>query len=515
MGLKKLAWIIPVAVTGVIVLVLGGIYLSIMDHGKSNYTPTEITNKQLMQRQLVRAFKDTEKEKVIEYKLDQDCLNQILYNATEEIRNDAAVKDYIGDFYVKISGNNYKFYVNANLKIVRTRVILDTKLVDKGDDYIFQIKSINLGNFPAKWLVDATGILNKVDLGKLFEDFGLSIKADLEHDRLVYNKADMRKDMVTLMSSPASAQGNEQELLKGALETFNFQYNFEGGIDVKSDLTNFVGNSKISDDRFNADDASKTSNHNVKYKNVLEKIDSSLIIYQSMIKASAKDSELASTIKAEFEELRAYGDTTYDINKDIHDNVSSNPEDYYQTPGFNQRVASITEDDIDNFLRGSDIIGKHYVMHYQEEIAYVVVDNMFCDMFTKDGDSFMNFSIGININGLETHSIIETKCEPIANSFKANFSIEHVYYGSEIASESFEKVVKEIFKEAVDPDSPKAWVSYDGATDVMTMDFEKILDTSYLNVFNTKGTKTFYLDRTGSLITDNGALELWFTYTAS
>ena len=520
MKAKKLFWIIPVALTGVIVLVLGGIYLSIMDHGKSDFKPEEITNKQLLQRQLVRSFSETQSKKAIDYKLDQDCLNQLLYNATEGIREDATVNQFIGDFYVKIKGNNYKFYVNANLKIVKTRVILDTQLVEKDTEYIFQIKNIKLGNFPAKWIVDATGVLKKVDIGELFEGFGLSIKADVDNHRLVYAKEDMRKDVVNLLSSPASASGTEQELLKGAIETFEYKYEFDNGIHVTSDLSNNIGNSKISDDRYVKGDTSKSSNHNIKYDKALEKIDNTITNFETSSKSpKTTEEDLAEIAKEGFESLRTLGDDTLSINDQIHDEVTSHPVDYYESTGFNADIASVTENDIDNYLRSTDVIGKHFIIHYKQEISYIVVDNMFCDIFTRNDTgvdlTYMNFTIGININGLETHTIIETECNPEDDSFKANFNIKHVYYGEAIASETLEKVIKEIFKEAVNPESNKAWITYDGENDTMSIDFEKILDLDYLNVFDSKGTKSFYLDKVGSSVEDNGALQLWFRYTAS
>ena len=87
----KLGWIIPVAITGTLVLVAGGIYLSIMDLNKSSFKPEDISTEHVLQRQLVRSLEKTSEEKKIDYILwldsdmvfEPDLLIRLLTDAVE------------------------------------------------------------------------------------------------------------------------------------------------------------------------------------------------------------------------------------------------------------------------------------------------------------------------------------------------------------------------------------------------------------------------------------------------
>ena len=504
----KLGWIIPVAITGTLVLVAGGIYLSIMDLNKSSFKPEEISTDHVLQRQLVRSLEKTSEEKKIDYTIDQKCLNQIFYNATESIRKDPQMSQYIGDFYVQIKGNNYKFFIEANLKVIQTRFIIDTNLNETDTDYIFKVDSIKAGNFPAKWLIDMTGVAKNLPLESTFQDMGLNIKVDLDNSRLTYAKADMEKDLLDLMSSKSGS--GDDSLLSSTLDTMDLKFEMDKGIHVTGDLSDMQKNDEVSD--------SSTDTETGHYENaelIKQCVDAGVKSAKEDSAKGRSDEEIQSSAESFFKQIKNLGSVN-GVNKLIETRVkSANDASVYVTPG-NYKVAYVGEDELDDILLATDVIGKSYLLHYGEEVAYVVVDNFYCDLFTKDGKQYFNYTLAININGLETRAIIETQCEPVANSFKANFKITNIYYGAKVAKDKFQKVIKDFFNDAINSMDDSSWVSFDRENDVIGFDFDKLFEKDELTAYQASfeaaggGTKSFSIDKDNVGLGGEGQLSLHF-----
>ena len=515
----KLGWIIPVAITGTLVLVAGGFYLAIMDHGQSTYKPIEATNEQVITRQVVKSFANTKENKEIDFHVDSDTLNQILYNSTKSLREDPNVGSMFGDFYLTIQDRNYTFYVNLDLKAIRTRAILSTVLSETDTDYVFTVKSVKLGHLGATWLAEKTGVLGKIDdaFQNAFQGTNLSIKSDLKNKKLTYAKEDMHKDMIKLMSSSSGSE--DDSIFMKALKSFDFDFSFDGGMHVKTNLANKIENTSKSDSRLGAD------THYYNYDQALKFIDDGMGVYKTLIKNGAlNDDEMNGAAEINFKLMKTLGDGSLEVNNTVKTRIKNTDHSVYLTSG-EHRVAYIGEEEIDEILLSTGIIGDNYLFHYGEEAVYVVVDRFYCDLFTDaNGDSYFNYTVGININGLETRAIIETKCTPLANSFVADFEITNIYYGETVAEEGFQSKIKEYFKTALDSMTDNAWITYepdDGMggrlTNVIRMDFDRLVDTEaelapYKTAFESAGgTKSFSIDRDNVGLGNRGNLELFYT----
>ena len=504
----KLGWIIPVAITGTLVLVAGGIYLSIMDLNKSSFKPEEITTEKVLQRQVVRSLEATAETKKIDYTIDQKCLNQIFYNATESIRKDEKMSQYIGDFYVQIKGKKYTFYIEANLKVIQTRFIIDTTLKETDTDYIFNVDSIKAGNFPAKWLIDMTGVAKNLPLESTFTDMGLNIKVDLDKSQLTYAKADMEKDLLALMSSKSGS--GDDSLLSSTLDTMDLDFEMNAGIHVTGDLSDMQENKDISDSSTDT-----ATGHYEDLELIKKCVEDGVKSAKEDAAKGKKDEEIQSSAEFYFKQIKKLGGGD-GVNTVIQNRVkSSNDASTYTSTG-NWKVAYIGEDELDQILIGTDVIGKSYLLHYADEVAYVVVDNFYCDLFHKEGKSYLNYTLCININGLETRAIIETECEPVANSFKANFKINEIYYGAKVAKDKFQKVVKDFFSDALNSMDDSSWARFDKENDIISFDFDKLFEKDDLIAYQAAfeigggGTKSFFIDKDNVGLGGEGQLSLHF-----
>lgn len=130
--------------------------------------------------------------------------------------------------------------------------------------------------------------------------------------------------------------------------------------------------------------------------------------------------------------------------------------------------------------------------------------------------------MGINLNGLETRAIIETKAAPKNNSFACDFTIENIYYGSTPAPDGFMTMVKNFLEDGVNSMEDHTWFEYHKAENKFTIDFDKMLKTDlglapYYNVFDTLaiGRRDFHIDKEKVGLNGNGKLSLWFDRTFS
>ena len=107
---------------------------------------------------------------------------------------------------------------------------------------------------------------------------------------------------------------------------------------------------------------------------------------------------------------------------------------------------------------------------------------------------FINYTIGLNINGLETRAIIETKRSLDMNEYVCDFDIINIYYGERLATSSFKSFIKQLFKTALESISDN-WISFNSSNNVVTINFmdfikEDVSLVSYKTIFyDTIGTR--------------------------
>lgn len=508
----KLGIFIPLGVIGTIVLAAGGLYLAVMDTTPSPFKPQDITNEQLLQRQLVRSFKDVESSKEMLYKIDEECLNQIIFNSSKELREDEQYQGMIGDIHVEIKDNNYNFFVNVDLKAIKTRVILETVLETKDTAYEFKINKIKLGSVPLTSIVKSSGILKNIDLAKTFQDAGLTVSVDYDNMVITYLKSDMKKDLSAKISSTST-----DEMIQSAMDAIEFEFGFDSGLYARGNFSNLIENPSKSDSRSNS---SHYANYAARKALVTEQAKEVAAMYGKNGNTETSVQQAANERFARLQNLATEGDDANTIIKDRM--METEWYSYVLDTTFNGEVAYVTEEEIDSILGKTEVLGKNYLLHYENELVYVVVDSFYCDMFTSGTNSYINFTMGINLNGLETRAIIETKATPKNNSFACDFTIENIYYGSTPAPDGFTTMVKNFLEDGVNSMEDHTWFEYHKADNKFTIDFDKMLKTDiglapYYNVFDTLGIgrRDFHIDKEKVGLNGNGKLSLWFDRTYS
>ena len=260
----------------------------------------------------------------------------------------------------------------------------------------------------------------------------------------------------------------EDRLLDGLVSAIDFTYS---PFKSESDLSNNIENKSVSD-------FSPKGMHYIAYSTMLDSIDITLNELHSILTTPIVNQEEVFNNAARecFGKLRHVFPETDGLNQIIKENIFSRDVSQYAGTGYSYEVAYVSEEQVSNMLITSNIVGKSSTYHDETNIFYLVIDNFYSDIYSNEnGDTFISYTIGLNINGLETRAIIETQAYPYSNDFITDFEANNVYFGSKVASNSFRTLILDLFEEAIVGMDDFSWFRFNRDNDVMTIDFSKVI----------------------------------------
>lgn len=487
--MKKAIVMVPALLLGIPAVLVGTLYAMFLTRpvAPSSFVPEEISNEDLMKRQVVRLFDNTETEQKLEFTIDENVINQLLYNIKEEAMKNVEIPQeitdaiglQIGDLYATVNGNNYDFHFNVDSKYFKTGLSIETTLksdaiVDGKEAYEFAFKNVRVGRAAILGLAEQVGLLQSLessaeDIEKSVSEAGLSLKVDIPNKRMYWFKDDAEKDLRKLMSDDS---GEGDSTFTSILEATGLNLDFKDGIRANASLSKLVDNAELTD---------SAGHDNAAIRDELK-----------TIRKTVSDAVVAGTISSDnvedaFDALLKSSDVLHptvedDVNSVVEEQVKENAQPanygkYIDTEGQFLPIASVDESVINEVLKGSGLIGKKVtVLNYKEEIAYIVVDNIYSDLFVKNNEQYLNFTVGVNINGLETRAIIETKLVSDANKLACSFEIGDIHFGTHKLQSGLASTIREYMKDAI-AGLANDWISYDNANDQLKVDFEAIFDT--------------------------------------
>ncbi|MCQ2753145.1 MAG: hypothetical protein MJ206_02685 [Bacilli bacterium] len=141
----------------------------------------------------------------VELKLGEDELNSVLGLVRKQYFP-TDVQQYIPQLYCQVDGKEYTFGIDAKYSIIQTSVKVKTEIIEKGDNIIFRLKTIQLGHVPLlNFIEDAllklgTKYFSDEQLNNFFSGFGIHINSDLEHGEITYDRHTFINDLVNIIS---------------------------------------------------------------------------------------------------------------------------------------------------------------------------------------------------------------------------------------------------------------------------------------------------------------------------
>ena len=453
--MKKRWLLIPISISLIAFIVGGVFYFNILDLNSSNQIDLNVSKQQIIDRQLITAFDGSKNSKKLSFELDQYSLNELFIDSTKKL----GLNDY--PVYVEINEDKYTFFFNVDYGIIRSRIKIYTSLLNEEDSFVFKINSINLGNLSAYGLAN-NGTLANLRLEDVFIEAGLNISVDYANSEFKYLKKDVQTDLTKMLTS------KENELFNEIVSSFDYTYS---PFKAVGDYSNLIENKAISD-------SSPNSMHYIAYPSMLENVDVAVHELNEILNSPIvnKEEVFLKAADSYFGRLRKVFPETYGLNEIVKHNIFSRIPSQYDGGGYSYEVANVTEDQITSFLVTSNIIGKNYVFHYENNLFYLVIDNFYADIYSNElGDTFISYTMGINLNGVETRAIIETQAYPYPNDFITDFEINNIYYGSKVASESFGDLIFDFFIDAIKGMEDNSWFTYNRDNKTIAIDFSTMI----------------------------------------
>lgn len=511
--MKKALIMVPSLLIGIPVTIAATFYVLLFTSSSpgrnSSFVPENISTEEFLERQVkTRAFKDIERDKQISFTLDEGFFNQLLYNAKGEMEKNmdipAELTDTIGfefgDLYAVIKDHSYNFYFDVNSKYFKTGLAIETTLEDDAkiegkDAYVFTLKNLRVGRLGILGTASTIGITEQIKMDDAFKDSGLSIKADMKNNRLYYLKEDVEKDMKDMLMKDAGSD----DIMSSIMDAVELELNFKDGIHANAKLNKLIDNTEKTD---------SVGHDNAEIRNGIKTIVNGISnkVKSGEIAADAVESNFDSAMEAYSQEIKS--SESVSVNSIVEDQINENI-DKLSDDDFDGVLASVGETEINKVLKTSGLIGKKLaVWNYKEEIVYMVIDNLYADMFVKENKQYLNFAVGLNINGLETRAIIETEFAPEADQLKGTFEFKEVYLGNHRVTSDFKNTVFGYMGDAIEGmGSSNDWVSYIQNSGV-GIDFEKLLDLGDKAKL-ISGTRS--VEVAGEGLASNGELKILYT----
>ena len=196
-------WIPLIVIFSIVILPLGVVAILFYD---PHHIDTGITEKKeeaaIFNSVMTDMFDGCRNENpTIDLKITQKQLNQLLYNASNNLPDQAS--QYLKQFSIQITDDSYVFDLEIEafdvLKshvTIKTVIQVDADLGNGDKGFLFAISDLKvgrLGNMQGllPWAANTIGL----DLSSIFSSAGLSIKADVDNLRLTYAYDDFVSDI--------------------------------------------------------------------------------------------------------------------------------------------------------------------------------------------------------------------------------------------------------------------------------------------------------------------------------
>jgi hypothetical protein len=449
-----------------------------------------VTSRMLLDRIVTDSLDNTTTEKKVELKVNQQHLNHVLAEAMDKA--DDSVKSAIKQVDVKIEGNKYTFYTNVEAGIFKTRMTLETELhnetIDGRDAFVFRINKIALGDLRgveglATWII--TSNVSDADIENSLADY-MTVHVDLKGRRMHYFFDDFLND---IQNKVVKEDSSEEEKLYFTLLNDIYQHHvigldFEDAITLYVNLNDFISNETYVgggyDLNLDLDSIATKVEKMVNDDFLNDKHDKNEIenMFNYLVRGydQARDSEktyIDSFKGTALDKLSAYGIADYkaytgepiptspDLDVVLRNNIVSidTLEELNAFKASDEPVLTyLTEQELNTFLSSLDIVSKSYLTSafYQDDLGkvnYIVIDNFYANFVKRDGGEYLDFIIGVNINGQDTNFVFSTKNLDVAmdgtTGVSLKFVTEQVYYGTMSGSEALKNALFKLIKIAL------------------------------------------------------------------
>jgi hypothetical protein len=404
--------IVFVVILLIICLPVGAAYLLLFDN-----TTIEVEKdpsfsiEKVGQEIVVDSFDDVKETHKLSFVLKENMLNQALISATGDLISQIPVAKQA---YIIIEENSYNFYIELSLPAFQSRVCLETVLSYKEETFFFTIKDVKVGMLGGfDFLLDY--FVNDGMLNEILKSTGLSINSDLANRQLSYKMSDLTKDLKNMGAIDGESLYSsmiEEFITNENLLSYEFYNNHQLSVHVNLEL---LHTNELYDSTYDL---------KLDIDSVKENVESYIEANPDFIK---NDANIKTLFENEFKSTFASSLQGYPTVKEIINDQIEAKFALGSMPleGFD---VFVTEEEVNDFLKMSNILGNTYVFHRNEDghhkVNYITADNFYVNFHNDVSESYADFVIGLNINGYETIATINC---PMTSSSAGEliFDLEH------------------------------------------------------------------------------------------
>lgn len=518
---------IPLVIIG---LLIGSVFVVFGDNNDTDFVGVDnYSTTQVVRNIVTKSLGNAEQLKEMEIRFGEEDFNQIFYNVSKDVIPEEA-KNYLDKLYVEFNNDGINFYLNAHAFGFKTRLVIATKIengqVDGKDAIILNIQKISVGMVDFFDLIMKLNTVNNSMLESLFKSSGLSFKADLANKRLYYLEESISNDLNSLLGGSSSLVGSMISHFQsaGLVNLICSRYGFGAKINLQPLETNstYIGSEfhKNLVDIHSKDAKSKIYDllvsHIIDFDNV-----SDVFGYLTNGYSSLNDEQKAYIDTLDLSSIDIYINSAYEgyrhtveeedkIENIVASQIAMNVPACISNPGVENKIISISEYDIDNYLASTSLIGTSYVLASKSttgvyNVSYIDIDNFYSNI-VKD---HIYYVVGININGLDTRLIVDTKLNnEVDEPYNLSFNIDNIYYGETIADQKLSNTIINMMGDAIN--GIGEWVNFSAETKTIEINVQNLAysNPTYGEVLRNLGESRTELSDT--LLDEEGSINIFF-----
>ncbi len=503
-----------------VVILAGGattLYFLVRDTSNVSYQKTEMTTKEVMNKNLLSAFSTCKADHNVSFEMSQDDFNQVLSMAYQDM--DRSAKEYLRGIEIKIEGDVYHIYVYAKASILSTKLDMACKFSSDEENYYLTVSSIKVGHL-SKLKSLAFSILKNAmsesQINDSLSNAGISMKADFEKERFVYKKEDCKNDLKALikksMSENTLVSSAVNNLLDMDLLSVDFTSKMQALINLEPLNTNvdFCSQENMLPESCLDLEAQKNKIVSLLNAGILDEESSHpTIVFNYLLRgySSLEDEEKAYIDSLDLSSIgldSAFKKKTYTGYQPETANIKDALIDSMSDGSLlTQDGLLIKEKTLNDYLESQGILGYSYLLTGKVDNSYVVdyiaMDNAYFNLVKKENKEQMNMVIGLNINGYETSLIMEnTKDQTL--DYGITLKNENIYFGTKTIQDDLKNEIYALVKENLPSNE---FLTFDGKG-TFTINFEGYLKDS-IELLSKVQNKKLVLDTTieGTSLDDN------------
>ena len=454
-------------------------------------------------RLIVDSVDNTKETKRISMTVTENDMDNALIHMLNKLPN---VTTVVKKAYCVIKGESYKFYLDLDGRIIKSRLYVETVMTNDNENhrFVFAIKDISLGNIHGlknvvHWLVQ--NLVSEAMINNIIASTGIGVTFSLKESALIYDKASLVKDMSKLAG--VKDMSFFMNIIEALIQEniFVFDATTDNFMEANVDLEKLKTNECVTDTPTQVTVGEGEIGPKIRDKmvtlinnNAYDKKGDLKLLFDFLFngyhrlnedqKSKINEVNMSSIGLSSQAEKEAYVpvnlvDPSSDLTQKMKNMINVDQllkRDSELAPGEdNKSICKLTEEDINAYIKGRSVVGYSSFLHRQAEESYkinfITMDNFYSNIYHSEKE-VAEFVGKINVNGYHTSLTFSSVVQDSIEDSKLTFKVSDIKYGT-MGAESLKKELFSIIEGALNGGDKSISVDHNNYT--MSFNFEDVL----------------------------------------